>query len=776
MKTLLPRKCLAARLGATATLAAGWLVCAPAGAQTTPANLPDLDVTFIERTPRYVPGPWVYPDKGPQYMGVEAHHFTPEELKGEHRQSPNPGEEVTFTVHVANQSAVRSPASVCEWRLDGKKVAGGALPAIEPWKETTQAFRWKWDAAPHTIAFVADPAGAVQETCEKNNALEDRTDALTLQMRVTPQLYQAFHTKPNGLGSCSFEDWAQRHVKIMNGVLAGSVHPVAAPNGILERARIDEVRVMSKEDMLKDAPQKFGFDGGWNYYDDAFGTPQSWFEYHITDDFVKKIDTGLLHELTHQLGVIDMYAIAAAPAWNHVRDADGDLVMIGYHTKNPDMMGGEGLFIDFDGTPKPTLFFTADPDGNVQVDTTGTFAAYCEETAGGLNSLKGLRRGHFGLYLFDLPKENCVQILDNQGQPVAGASIHVYQQNPAPGPQSVPDKPVHDGKTDKDGVFALGAAPLGDIACIGINGSLFFVIEARGHTEYHWLDVCNFNIAKWRGNKDKWTAVLKTAVPPEGAPQPPTGLRYGALEPNKPAVLRWEPSPSKNVVRYNVYRQRTYGKDERGCGLSVSFESPYAKLADVPATQTTCEVKMLPGYAGANETPWFTVTAADAQGRESACAGAKELVRWGPFADATVKRDDPKTVTLVLHPGASWVQLRNSFVVARGAALAFQINTQSPRPLTLRLAVAGLGDVDLPLTKPPAAGAKLDDGQWHPITLNLREPLDKLAAEKKVTPAQARTTWNQDWLVTDCRLGDFGADAKEAATFEFKDVAWTLPR
>jgi hypothetical protein len=185
---------------------------------------------------------------------------------------------------------------------------------------------------------------------------------------------------------------------------------------------------------------------------------------------------------------------------------------------------------------------------------------------------------------------------------------------------------------------------------------------------------------------------------------------------------------------------------------------------------------MLPGYAGANETPWFTVTAADAQGRESACAGAKELVRWGPFADAAVKRDDPKTVTLVLHPGASWVQLRNSFVVTKGAALAFQINTQSPRPLALRLAVAGLGDVDLPLTKLPAGGAKLDDGQWHPVTLNLREPLDKLAAEKKVTPAQARTTWNEDWLVTDCRLGDFGADAKEAATFEFKDVAWTLPR
>jgi len=744
-------------------------------AQTGKQEFCDLDVTFIERTPRYIPGPWVYPPTGPQYLGIGDHHFTEEELQGAHRQWPNPGEDVTFTAHVANKSAQASPPCTFAWYLDGNQVAGGQLPAIDPWQETTQQLHWSWDQGPHTVRFVADSAGAVQEICEQNNALEDRTDAAALQMRVTPELYQAFQTEPNGIGSYSFEDWVQRHVKIMNGVLAGSSYPVTAPEGILERVRVDEFRFMSKADMYTYQPQPFGFDGGWNYYDDALGTPQSWFAYHIQDDFVARVDTGLIHELTHQIGVIDTYALALAPPWNHVRDADGELVMIAYQTKNPDMMGGGGPFIDFDGVPRPMLLFTPDANGNVTVATTGTFAAYCEENAGGLNSLKGLRRGHFGLYLFDIPQESFVQILDNQGQPVAGARIHVYQENPYPGPQSIPGQPVYQGATDPQGLFALGPAPLGNISCIGINGDLFFVIEARGHTEYRFLDVCNFNIAKWRGNPNQWTAVFKTGVPPKQAPRPPRHLRWGVLAPGQPGVLRWDASPSSDVVQYSVYRQYTYGPEDRPSGLSVNFEPPYVKVADVPATQTTCAITMIPGYAGANETPWFAVTAVDAAGRESAHARNRELVRWGPWADARVTRDDAHGVTLTLHPGTSWVQFRNSFVVTPGARVQFQVRTTSQRPLVLHLAVAGLGNVDLPLATLVPPGTDLADGQWHEVSADLRPTLDQLAAGSNVTPWQARTTWNQDWLVTACWLCDLRPAAQDAATFEFQEVQWVLP-
>lgn len=724
---------------------------------------PDLDVTFIERSPRYIPGPWVYPQTGPQFMGVDNHVFTEKELRGEHKQWPDEGETVTFTAHIANKSNTPAPSCSFAWLLDGKEAITGTLPPIPPWQEVTQTCRWDWEGTPHTIAFTADTENAAQEICERNNFLEDRTDALTLQMRVTPQLYQAFHTQPNGIGSYSFEDWVQRHVEIMNGVLAGSVYPGTAPQGILERVRVDEVRIMSREDLTKseNQPQRFGFDGGWNFYDDNF---PGWFNFAISCDFVTKLDTGLIHELTHQIGIIDMYTLVVAPSWNHVRDEDGDLVMIGYNTKQPGMMGGGGPAVDFDATVMSPLQFKVDADGNVAVGNEG-FAAYSEETAGGLNTLHGLRRGHFGLYLFDLPAQNSVQILDNQGKPVEGASVTVYQQSPQPGPQSIPDTPVFVGTTNQNGIFPLGSAPFRDINCIGLNGILFFVIQARGHTEYRFLDICYFNIAKWRGSKESWTAVFRTGVPPEGVPQPPQNLRWGLLKPNAQPVLRWEPSPSPNVTAYNIYRQRTYSKEERPCSLSVSFESPYVKVATVPASQTSCEVKALPGYAGVNETPWFTVTAVDDQGRESGYAKNKELVRWGPWGNATVDREEPEVVKVTLPPGQSWIQVRNSFVARNDTQVAFQVKTESARPTALRVTVAGLVDVEFPITASEPGSLVPSDGAWHEVIIDLGRAINLHASNKNVTPDQARTTWNDAWLVTECKFGDWTGAASEEASF-----------
>lgn len=60
-------------------------------AETERQDLPDLDVTFIERTPRYVPGPWVYPGTGPRFMGVGNTVFRKDGLRAKHKQWPDPG-------------------------------------------------------------------------------------------------------------------------------------------------------------------------------------------------------------------------------------------------------------------------------------------------------------------------------------------------------------------------------------------------------------------------------------------------------------------------------------------------------------------------------------------------------------------------------------------------------------------------------------------------------------------------------------------------------------
>jgi len=737
------------------------LIC-PICVSAFPLSKPDLDVTYIERTPRYMPGPWVYPDVGPQYMGIGNHRFTDEELVSAHKQWPAEGEKVKFIAHVINKSDTASKPTRFDWKIDGKITASGKIPSIKPWQEFTTSVTWNWKNGAHTVAFEADPKNIINELCEQNNLIEDRTDAYAFLMRVTPELYSAWKKKPNGMGSYSFEDWVQRHVKLMNGVLAGSKYPKSAPNGCLDRIRVDKFEVVPKDKMLSTSPQKFGYDGGWNFYDDNLGKENSWFDYHIKDDFVTRVDTGLIHELTHQIGAIDMYAIVIGSCWNHARDEDGDILAVGYQVKQPDMMGGGPNPIDFDGSPLPTLYFTPHPDGEVTVATRGMYAAYSEETVAGLNSIHGLRRGHFGLYLFDIPEESRIKVLDINGNPVNGAEIKVYQQTPQPGPQSIGEKPTFVGLTDSQGIFSLGSRPFGDINCVGLNGILYITIKARGHKEWRFLDICNFNIAKWRGSDKVWTAVFKTNIPPETAPEAPKNLRWAYLAPGKSGRIAWE--PVKNAVGYRVYRLGVSGPN-------ASFDPLYVKCLEVDGK--TCEA--LADVPQNGDVPYYTVTAVDEQGRESAFAGSKGLTTWGPAGSAVVENDG-SVVRVTLQTADAWVQMRSPFIAGQGCTVKFSMKTNEDVNLSsagLILDVLGLGVVKWQLSE-FSAGMDLADGKWHDLQIDLRARLDKLAAEKGVTPVAARTTWNSDWVVMRLCFGAFSDKWIEPTVFEFRNFSVKL--
>ena len=109
--------------------------------------------------------------------------------------------------------------------------------------------------------------------------------------------------------------------------------------------------------------------------------------------------------------------------------------------------------------------------------------------------------------------------------------------------------------------------------------------------------------------------------------------------------------------------------------------------------------------------------------------------------------------------------------------MAFRFRTTSRTPAAIRLSVAGLGDVQIPLVGEPSADIpvivdlnELNDGNWKQVHLALREQLDRFAAQKQVNAAQARTTWNEDWVVTQWRFGHFApspADRNRAEVYEF---------
>jgi hypothetical protein len=743
-------------------------------------DLPDLDVTHIKRTPTYNPIPWVYPDKGPQFQGdpKTKRPYTTEELRSM-KERPAAGDTVKFTAHVVNASAAPSPVFAAELLIDGKVVRRVAGDALGPWAAVSFELSWTWATGPHTVEFVVDPKNEIAEACEKNNRIADRTDALALEMRVTRQLYEAFRKTPNKLGSRSFEDWVGRHIVIMNSTFAACRYPRTCPEGILERVRVDDFVIMTKDQMQARQPQTAGCDGGWNFYDDNF---PAWFDSHIGMDFSESIDWGLIHELTHQLGIIDLYTIVVSGHWNHVRDGEGQPIWIGYGGSQPCIMSGSGIRTLPDGSTPPPLTLKVDADARVTAGEKLNFAAYSEHTAGGLNALLGKRRGHFGLYLFDIPRQNFVEILDNAGRPVAGAKVSVYQQTPEPGPQSIPDKPTMSGQTDARGVFPLGNRPFGDINTIGLNGILFFVLQARGHTEYRFLDITQVNVAKWH-RQEQFTVTFRTGIPSDGAPPPPRSLRCALWEavPGKPVTLVWDASPGTDIAHYNVYRVLAPQYH------SISFQPRYEKVATVASDTTRADVQPPPGYAGVTDVRCFTVTAVDSKGRESGYADDRELTRFAyPGGGAKIERlDEGGTTARVTLPPHGLIHFRESVLIERGSRLNFRFRTTSRTPAGIRLSVAGLGDLQVSLVGPPAPNVpllaelkELNDGNWKQVTLDLRSLLDKWADEKKATPAQARTSWLNDWVVTEVLFGHLspaGTEQAKSEVYEFNDLRLHLP-
>jgi len=110
---------------------------------STPPPLPDLDVLYISREPRYQRYHVKYPGGIPiQVPGTE-----------NARRWPEPGEVVTFTAYLANKGPVTSQIADFWWLLDGAEIASGTLPALAPGLTATASLTWTWVPGAHTVAF-----------------------------------------------------------------------------------------------------------------------------------------------------------------------------------------------------------------------------------------------------------------------------------------------------------------------------------------------------------------------------------------------------------------------------------------------------------------------------------------------------------------------------------------------------------------------------------------------------------------------------------------------
>jgi hypothetical protein len=553
-----------------------------------PGSGPDLSVAFISLTPRYPAYEVVYPDGLPQSLHPETGKpLAPEDAERVQRR-PRPGERMTATARVVNHGPGASAAFQYSWLLDGKVVSTGRHGALEgrcaatadatPWNLKGASFpeaklrpgtfadltfQFPWRSKGQRLELRLQPEAASVEDPPENNRRAEQTDALSIAVLAHRSAYNA---------APGFEDMVRERVRNFQARLEGSAYQ-GAISGVQQPLRIDTVRV------LPDGTDLAAFSAvqsvnGWDaslLYGSGSGPPD------------------LPVVLLPQLGLVARDAFSVTPASSEVRDTE-ESVRIGYRSPAP--------------------------QGNLLLSEYEVLA---------LNRMRGQRRGYRGAYLFDIPRSCRVRVLDNNGAPVAGAAVSVFQSDAG----AVPADPVTSGTTGPNGAFplpnrpapplrtetgfALRENPFGALRVTGDNGLLLLRITAGQQTEYQWLSIAQCNIAYWQGQTSDASFDLRTRIAPPGAPAAPAGLAatLEVVDDLPVAELQWAPSAAPDVAGYFLYRAVSPSFQWERAGAVSSARRRYSEPLPFPPET---EVR-------------YAVTAVSVQGNESALRAVAAPVR-----------------------------------------------------------------------------------------------------------------------------------------------------
>lgn len=477
---------------------------------------PDLGVRCIRRAPLYWRYNVQYPDGLPRL--APTHNNQDPELD---QRWPKSGETVKFNAEVRNHGDTAVSGFQYRWKIDGIALGGlQTFPgSVAPGATVTVTRTWTWPANlnDHKVTIEVDPNGLIADPYRQNNVYTDYTNALSFSIWVEQGLYDRFNLRTNGFGTKSFEDWIRWQFDAMREDFARSVYPDLAPQGILERIRIEEINVIpfDPNDLnnwrryLDSDPNIFLNDGRWQFVND-FPTLQQkiadWDNYVNT--FVTQIDWGLVHELSHQLGIIDEYRLNVDdPNMNRVLTRDGNELRTRHNFHMAGLMGGGYVLPGYDGT---------------------TFDSH---TAGALNRNLRFRRGYFGEYLFDMPQVVTAQFFDGFGNKLQGARVDFYQKDK--NTEQIYNTPVISGVTDSEGKFVmpnrdapfwttatghtLHPNPFGFISVVGQDSTMLVKVTKSGQEDFRWLEVIQLNEAFWRGETQQTTIPFSVSIFPSNA-------------------------------------------------------------------------------------------------------------------------------------------------------------------------------------------------------------------------------------------------------------------
>ncbi|MDZ7270107.1 MAG: hypothetical protein ONB17_00685 [candidate division KSB1 bacterium] len=464
----------------------------------------DLDVGWIARLPRI---PYVWKSSAPQREGWPAERQT-----------------VTWRAHVRNWGREDFAQVSYVWLLDGQEVSRGRAD-IPAGSLVTLDYEWPWSFERHELEFFIDPENQVPEEEEGNNALLVVTNALAVGFYVEQSVYDYFHQYQRELGvhANSWEDWAQRHVRRWNKMFAEAVYP-ETPSGVLDRIRIDHITIVPDGSLplagglATNTPnlQDRTVDLQWGFPASLLST--GFYSNHTStgDNNPFFFEGSLLHELGHARYLIDLYGFNVHDdgKGNTVAIKEGGQLIVG--TPFMPMVGGDAVHY----TPYKGLM-------NGEYTWVDRYSAVALNLIAGHRATEGNYNapGNIGVFMQDLPFDNCVTLEDQAGNPLPQARVSIFRATGRPGVwygKYFDDTPDLTLWANDLGEAYVGRCPFSADGVIvhdyGLSNAVVILkVECGDRVGYGFLESTDFNMEYWRGHIELGRYTLRVNMLPRTA-------------------------------------------------------------------------------------------------------------------------------------------------------------------------------------------------------------------------------------------------------------------
>lgn len=457
---------------------------------------PDVDVLFIEKTPRR---DYDAPDlgNGPGW--------------------PREGAPITWKAWV--QSHNREARAVpFEWAVGGQVVRRGTIPVLPRGQRVAVELTRPWRQKGEELTFrIQAPAW---DANDGNNARTIRTNALSLGVWVERKMWDHWHDHQHRQNprNESFEDWIQFVVDEWNAMMAEARFPQISPNGLSDRIRVDKVTIVptgalplagglpsnNPDRRDKTVDLAWGFNVDPNHQIGEYWIPRPHDKPVREGPPAFLLDLALIHELHHARYHIDSYGFDVHSPGIDVTVAGKPLVggwlpeKFMRPRKYDGMMASDYRFID--------------------IYTAGVWERVAGRRArgGNMNSPSVI-----GEWLeTDVPARSRFRFLLPDGRPAAGAELLIWHARPREGDwygKTYTGEPDRRLRLGDDGEIAFEGLPYpkpirhtyGHANTVNLC-----VVRHRDRIYVHFMEISDFHLAYWRGQRQLARFEVKLVDPP----------------------------------------------------------------------------------------------------------------------------------------------------------------------------------------------------------------------------------------------------------------------